>query len=391
MIASQAQDVLRRHNLFDRKTSRRVLNAIALKREEELQSIKDTRIQKIWPELKDGYWRIRNRMPAGACRNRPFYEMISARYHDFNWKSCPGGTDIDFQFAGIKPSLLSLLAGLVPEDSTSTSARWRLGPLTSSIVDRTSQVFGSVGMVRGDLEHERAVGLWLEKGLGGEPLTIVSPVCPDYAVEDGSVAVHRFTFDGVGDGIGITARRLFEALPPLHDLLRRDLGIQLTHYVCPGDFEAFSEETNARIGITEEHFLRQLSRSREAILHEAPVEVESCLFTDFCDGKQGWNAIHRQQLQSVLGGMTSHPWLEDVALGRAGLYDRWFGVSNRETSFYVNIVLRQGAEYAAMGAAVEANKTLINPLILGADDHRMGLFYRLSTSAPVLYLNRNYE
>ena len=92
-----------------------------------------------------------------------------------------------------------------------------------------------------------------------------------------------------------------------------------------------------------------------------------------------------------LASLCQQPWVLATALGRRELYDRWYGSKNREDAFYLDIALRQAAEYAAMGDIVAKAEGLVNPLILGADDHKMGRFYSLTTHIPVLYLQRNYE
>jgi hypothetical protein len=123
--------------------------------------------------------------------------------------------------------------------------------------------------------------------------------------------------------------------------------------------------------------------------------VESRPFTDLCGGKEGWSTLCAGFTERLLEGDLAHlrglEWVRRTALSRRGLYDRWYGVEDRPDDFYIEIVLRQAAEYAAMGRAIASNASLPNPLVFGADDHKMGRFYNLTDVVPVIYLQRNYE
>lgn len=397
MRAEEAQSILRSHGLIDRRTSKRVLNAIVLGRELDLSRFEKPELKDRITTLRNEYWKLRRKLPRTSPRNLPFYLLIKDRYRNFDWQATEKGTVIDFHFKGIKPSLLSLLTGIIPAAAGSMNHRFhrsleRLEPAVAAALLDTLREAGFVDP--SEAEMSRMVD-WLERALAGEPSTIVSPVCPDYAVEDGNAAKHRFTFRGVNSGLGVTASRLFEALPAVSALLRDHLGLDVTHYVCPGDFEAFSEETNRRLGIDEATFLEHLEGSRRAILEKAPTPVQSCFLTQLGGGKEHWLRLHADLVERMnagaFGPIAGTPQVREVALGRRGLYDRWYNVTDRPVEFYESIVIRQGAEYAAMGVLVSGSARCPNPLILGADDHKMAPFYRLAADIPVLYLRRNYE
>lgn len=397
MRAEEAQSILRSHGLIDRRTSKHVLNAIVLGRDLDLSRFDEPGIKDRITNLRNEYWRLRGKLPRTTPRNLPFYMLIKDRYRNFDWQETEKGTVIDFHFKGIKPSLLSLLTGIIPSSAGTLNHRFhrsleRLDPAVASALLDTLREAGFVDP--SEAEMSRVVD-WLDRALAGEPSTIVSPVCPDYAVEDGNAAKHRFTFRGVNSGIGVTASRLFDALPLVSRLLRDRLGLDVTHYVCPGDFEGFSEETNRRLGTDEATFLDRLAGSRQAILDQAPAPVASCFFTELGGGKEHWLRLHADLVDRInageFGQIVGAPLVREVALGRRGLYDRWYNVTERPAEFYEAIVIRQGAEYAAMGAIVSESDRCPNPLVLGADDHKMAPFYRLAADIPVLYLRRNYE
>jgi len=78
-------------------------------------------------------------------------------------------------------------------------------------------VFSELGIA--DLDSARLME-WIHKGRAGEPLTVVSPVCPDYATEKSLDGRIHYTFNGVNGGIGLAAKRLYESLPRIDTLFR---------------------------------------------------------------------------------------------------------------------------------------------------------------------------
>jgi len=394
----------RAHGFIDRRTSRSVLKEITRSDRDPPAGLSDC--DPDFVALHRRYWEIRKSIPHMECRNFPFYLMIKETYEDFRWHDSDAGVMVDYTYKGLKPSLLSLLMGRVPRHRAETADP--LDRLPLAMADELRALFHDIGVVTPTRTDLGAVVDWIERGLAGEPLTIVSPVCPDYAVEpideaaggfgtDGRLKArrHRFTFRDLGTDVGVTAAHLFGALPRLHDVLKTRFGLDVHHLVMPGDFEGFSEETCARLGIDEATFVDRVSIQSGTIADAAPVPVEARPFTTLCGGRAGWFAAWEKALERLTDGdlrdVARQPWVRTVALSRRDLYDRWYDSRGREDDFYVAIAVRQAAEYAAMGAIVAAAPTLANPLVLGADDHKMGRFYRLAAPVPVLYLQRNYE
>ncbi|MBB3944463.1 hypothetical protein GGQ73_000386 [Rhizobium skierniewicense] len=396
------------HGFIDRGLSQTILKEIASSTKAPPSAPYQPEINLDLEMLHRRYWEIRNSIPSLQCRNLPFYLMIREKYADFRWHISDDGVVIDYHYKGLKPSLLSLLMERVPHYTARPADP--LDRLLPDIAAEIRVVFHEVGIVAPEKAQLEKLALWLRKGLDGETLTIVSPVCPDYAVEpineteeaagngpDRRVRArrHRFTFAGLGEDIGVTAAHLFQAAPRLHALLCERLGLDVRYLVAPGDFEGFSDETCQRLGVDDATFLRKVAAQARTIQQRAPIAVASHPFTDLCGGRQGWMMRWKEMLLRIRDGDLSaigrEPWVRATALGRRELYDRWYGCKNREDGFYLDIALRQAAEYAAMGQIVAASKDLQNPLILGADDHKMGRFYSIASEIPVLYLQRNYE
>jgi hypothetical protein len=388
MDAASAQKLITDTGLIEGPLSRAVLSAIVHDRL-VLDNVPAPLRQDV-AHIAAKYHRLRQ-TGAEPCRNLPFYRMIKDHYPAFKWELLPGGVKIDYTYKGIKPSLLSFLLGRVPEPPEEHDPMEALPVAVREAVDRLCYEINLVPPTA----HQRA--------LFTEPLTIVSPVCPDYSTEpiaptsdeNGYAAKrHRFTFESIGSDLGVTAIHLLEFLPQLHERLK-SLGCAFTHWICPGDFEGFSAETCARLDVSEAAFLEQIARQVDAIRASAPSNIEVCAFSDFCEGKPGWSdrcaAVEARMASGDLVHLKDEEWVKQTAIGRKALYDRWYPREAADASLYVDIVLRQGVEYAAMGDIIWTNPKLKNPLVLGADDHKMGQFYHALAPVPVIYLERRYE
>lgn len=387
--AARARQVIADHDWIDGKTSRSVLRAIIFGKSPADAYTRDPRIDGCIKALKSEYWTMRNGAAAQGPRNLPFLQMVARRYPQFSWRESGGNIHWRVRVEGVAPSLLTLLLGLVPEH--------RFAPLdtTDPLAAQLRCVMAEAEIVPPDGDTLAQVLDWIRRGQEGRRLTIVSPVCPDYAVEDGTAARHRFTFRDLGTGAGITARRIFATFAPLGAFLREELGLDVHHVICPGDFEGLSDAVNARMGIDRAEFMARLERSRREIAAGAPFPVESRFFTELCGGQEDWTRILDEVRHDLAEGefaaVRDLPWVRRLAVSRAELYKRWFGDSGQAPDFFLGKVMEQGAEYVAMGRIVRAAGDCPDPLVLGADDHRMGRFYRLAGPLPVLYVKRNYE
>lgn len=389
--AAQARKVISENNWIDGKTSRTVLRSIIFGKSPADAYTCDPRVDGMIKSLKSEYWGIRRTTCEAGPRNLPFLQMVTRKYANFSWHESAGSIHWPVRVGGVAPSLLTLLLGLVSEEEFDPIASEPDDPLAV----RLRSVLRETEIVAPEPEVFADVLAWIRRGQAGQPLTIVSPVCPDYEVEDGTVAKHRFTFRGLGSTAGLTARRIFATFAPLGGFLREELGLEVRHIVCPGDFEGLSDEVNARMEIDRAEFMARLELGRQDIEATSPAPVESRFFTDLCGGQAAWARIHRAILDDFgtgeLAAIRDLPWVRRLTQSRAELYRRWYGDAARSADFILSKVLEQGAEYYAMGKIIREMSGYADPLVLGADDHRMGRFYRLAGRLPVLYVERNYE
>ena len=400
MHAEAAWEIQRVNRLIDRKTSKKILSEITHEKILDLSSITCPNMRRKIELLKYKYQDIVKTLGGNPRpRNLPFYLMIKEQYPKFQWEQMnKKNIMIDFYFQGIKPSLLSLLLSLIPEQETSIYRQLyeRFEVQDAGIIASCLEVFKQEDVLTPSDMDMRRLLRWIQQGKAGQQITIVSPVCPDYETVAGTRKTHRFTFNGLGSGIGVTAARLFKSLPALHRLFTESLGLQqLAHFVCVGDFEAFVPDNLQRLGLDEEAFLVKVRASCHTIAQKAPAPVIAQPFTSLCGGKAGWftqhTAIATRFQACEFGALRDNPLFQAIARARQPLYDRWFQVKNQKLSFYENLVVCQGIEYTTMGKIIEESSICPNPLILGADHHKMAPFYNFAADLPVLYLRRNYE
>jgi len=400
MRAEAARAILQANNLIDRHTSQKILAAITTNTELDVSPIPCPTLRRKIALLQHQYWETVHALGGKPQpRNLPFYVMIKAQYPQFHWEQIQAkALRIDLYCHGLKPSLLSLLLSLIPEHETSRyrQLQARFPTQDAAVLTACLEVFTQEDVVTpSDADLMRLLG-WIRRGQAGQRVTIVSPVCPDYATMAGARKAHRFTFDGLGTGSGVTAGRLLKSLPALHHLFTATLGLtQLTHRVCVGDFEAFVPETVRRVGLDEATFVARVRASCRAIAQQAPTPVIAHPFTDLCGGKCGWLTQHaavtaRFQAHEF-GAVRGNPRFQAIARARQALYDRWFQVENQPLDFYEDLVVRQGSEYTTMGTIVAESRVCPNPLLLGADHDKMAPFYTFAADLPVVYLRRNYE
>jgi hypothetical protein len=238
----------------------------------------------------------------------------------------------------------------------------------------------------------------LKRGLAGETLTLVGAFCPDYAYEEtGNPGIpYRYTFDGVGDGVGLVARQFVRVMPPLSRFLT-DAGIPHRLVLSIGDFEADSEEMLRRVGVGREEFLARCRRSLTAF-HDAVggMEMELEMF-DEVRGKGRLrpygNEATARMIIGDFGRMPElYPHLEQVIsmVGKQykAFYGRWYGrdFTDREVT---ELVLQQGGEYASV-ARIYAEDFGKNTIIIAGDRPQMHLFNAFFTPLPVLCVKRAY-
>lgn len=346
-------------------------------------------------------------------RNLPFYHAIKARYPEFQWTldmehaeetgdkagdKSRDATAVKLQLpkvGRILPSLISLLLDKVPHARDDAAVPYpALDVLPFQMAKELCQVFAQARCVEPAPGCLEALASLLLRAMNNETVYVICPVCPDYETEYSGdpQAPYRYTFRGVGTGTGVVADRVLKEIPNFDRFFRR-YGLDVRFIVGQGDFEGFSESTRERLGTSLDEFLKRLELSQKSIRDACPVALRIAFLTDFCGGRPGWEVLHSSCRASLAAGeygssgLTAKQ-LEDIVKARKPLYDRWFGPRS-DLEAYLEVLLDQAAEYAAMGEL--ASSISANTMFLCADHSVMTPFYRVKSPLPVIYLKRNYQ
>lgn len=331
----------------------------------------------------------------GQPRKLAAYQIIQTVFPEFRWayaRGRNGKPEVTFfnypTIGGDKPSLRSLVAHALGAMSLDFN-RPVIDPLWQPLLNVGQAGFELKKLIRRigvDPPPEVVVAIanWLATALTGAKSTLVCPVCPAWEVDkDG-----RYTFAGVGDGIGLVAQRMLVRLPAWQEFCQK-WQLDVTFVVAIGDFEA-TESACESVGVSVEEFLARLRRSQEAFAKEAPVGLS--LATPFITELGDWLSHY----QGALGSLTINNYsgrlgwpagrFDKIVAARTSLYRRWMRVKQVDAKA---MLLKQAAEYAAIGKVVAELSD--NPMILAADDSTMTPFWQALLTEPVALIYHQGE
>lgn len=227
--------------------------------------------------------------------------------------------------------------------------------------------------------------LWLPYMEQKYKLVVHSTICPDYGKGTGPDGTPVYTFDGLGDGIGIVAARLLSGLPAVARFAKMR-GLDLEVIISGADFEFESEEVYRRVGLTQAECLARLRRSLDKV-KEAAESACPCaqVITPFITelDRRLWTKCNAQAKAMVESGRFSEiNWRpSDVYQARRSLLERWYGagVDVREK------VLTDGSRYGAIGMYID---TLFpDALFLEATSVAMQPFSHMGRVRPVVFMD----
>ena len=405
MRREDARKIISKHSLVPRKFSKILLSHIVENRSQFDPRLEDLLSTEDFERLKHHYImkieELGGALHEGMPRNLPFYLMVKDILPEFSWEIQTNGQVVNKRYVvklncpyvdGLRPTITSLLLNLVEcEAKTDLHKLYRsVYALDGETVDQLSKFLRKVGAVRLKGAQMENLVDWIKRGMQGAESTVLTPICPDYAYESLGSSLYIFTFDGIGIDVGVTAKRLVSAVKDVHQFFHH-INTPFRHIAAIGDFEAFSNANCERVGVSEEVFIESLKLSQAALQKESPAPLEVPMFTDLCNGRKQWERTYNEILEQFIIGNFGHTGLEKldlkkIANARKPLYRRWYGELTDEEA--MEIVIRQGAEYATMGSI--ALSELKNPLILGADHAKMAPFYSFKGQIPTLYLTSSY-
>lgn len=389
-----------RNKLTHKLISKRVLSPISFSQMPPLDLVKALCIEEEVTKLSAVYAQFQQSDDGvtGLPRYMPFYRFIQSKFPGFQWEVRTHQNKktlvLNKPFINqSRPSLLNLLLCAVNDNTATTPALKVRYPamreLPDELVVDLEQAFKRLSFAQSAPHFIARFAETLAKGLAGEVITLVSPVCPDYGYENKNGRL-RYTFDYLGEGIGLVAGRVVKTLPDLQAVLQKH-GIKTRIAIAGGDFEGFDDRTLSRLKETREGFAHKLRISQQKILDVLGPDTETIMIAEAAGGEATWNALTAQAQQRLAigdnGCIVDHD-LDYAAIlnARLALYQAWH--QQRSNEELMQVLYAQGAEYAAIGKVFAEQWS--NPIVIGADHNRMQPFYWLYSTIPVLYLTRVY-
>ncbi|AIQ95519.1 hypothetical protein EW14_1508 [Prochlorococcus sp. MIT 0604] len=222
-------------------------------------------------------------------------------------------------------------------------------------------------------------------------LKIVGPVCPDYSYEYTDKGRYRYTFQSVGSGIGLVAKKAIDNFKRIKEI-SNDLinnGLNLEFEILVGDFEA-SEENLTALKEKKTNFLSKIKSSCINIQEESSIKAYP--FTDLCQGLDGWNYqisqlknIHKVNNFNDLKYIFPKINHDKKLISRIPLYKKWFGKDKN----YKEIFFNQSLEYMLMGNIIYSN--FFGEVFLLASDHKaMRDYYSLISNIDIISSSTSY-
>ncbi len=312
----------------------------------------------------------------------------------------PIGTSINGSFGPM--SVYRVLSGIEPSEFSERVLR-AAGPLRSVLGEdlglKVVELMISCKMEIPCPRMCRQLARVLEFGTSGNPVTIVGAFCPDYAYETtGDPHLpYRYTFEGLGDGVGLVAQQFVRIVPAISAFFT-ELGIEHRIVLGIGDFEADSEEVLRQVKLDRHEFLRCCQRSLDQFTAAMPIDLPLKLEMF---GEQRSQGRLRSYTELAVAEMVAgrfgrmaelHDGLQDV-LNRIPcqyrtFYERWYGRAMEDADVN-DIVYRQGGEYAAVARIYEEDFG-DNILMLAGDRPEMHRFNAFFSLFPTLCAKRAY-
>ncbi len=395
MNVIEARKIIEDNNLIPKNISKHIIKYINGNSKKLDEKILNYVTEKEVKNFKDRIKKIRLKLKNSSPRNLPIYTIIKEKYKDFSWSKINQHFDIKTGNIDIKMrvSLASLLFGRVNSNKSFLQKKYNY-KFKKKINLKTQidikKFFDDSNIIYPDDLNFNLFIKTLEKAFDEKKIDIVSPICPDYSVEYIAPGLYQFTFKELNSGIGVIGKKILKNLDKIHNFFKKHK-IKVNHVIAIGDFEALSDRILKKINCSQKEFLKKLKLSQKEFRNSSLIKIKTPMFTDLCGGLDEWIKINNKNLKKLkkkqfTNTTLTHEKIMKIALTRKELYQRWF--KNFDEKQIEEIIYTQGAEYAAMGEIIK--KKFKNPLVIGADHSRMGIFYKLSSRFPIIYIENKY-
>lgn len=220
-------------------------------------------------------------------------------------------------------------------------------------------------------------------------VSIITPLCPDYEHVYIGLGLYKYTFNKLNDGLGLIGKRLVKIIKKIHKVLH-DYKIPFEHIAFYGDFEAYSKEICKRVGCSEKEFKTKLKSSSKLIKKSVPEINFAGLLVEELSSKRKWVSLCKKNEKIIQSKINSDDnfkkLIHDILSSRMDLYKSWY--PNLDEKKYINLLVKQGAEYTSMGDLF--SEKINNPVVFGLDHPKMGIFYNINSNITVLYGKPKY-
>ena len=241
----------------------------------------------------------------------------------------------------------------------------------------------------------------IKEGLDGKKIVITGAFCPDYAYEEtGDPQVpYQYTFEGVSGGIGLVAQQFVRVLPHLVKFLKK-YGIEFEIALFIADFEANSEDILRKVRKDKEEFVSLCRESLKAFSDSLPdIDMHLFLFERECGNgrleeymSEAHEEMKRGNFGEIQGNTGKNPLVNVVnfiAKANRTFYEKWHGRKMSDSEIE-NLVVSQGAEYAAMGRIFQEDFGEHPFIQVAGDRPKMQVFNSMYSNHPTLCTKRVY-
>ena len=390
-----SQTTIKKNNFVPRKISKKIINNINFdkdyKNQKQIEMSRYITLDKLHDIRKKFQYYKKRKKPHGP-RNSLLYKFIKHNNPklNFNYNSNESNIIIP-EFNGVRLSLSTLLLNSLDEKDNKIKKK-------IVFLNDFKQILKSCNFKKPSLKSLESFANLVHKiKRNNKTLHIFTPACPDYStVYEGKM--YRYTFDNIGNNIGLVAERLKKDIVKIHNFFHNH-NIKFKHIISVGDFEAFSKTNQKRLKLSEKEYLKKINVNQQEIIKN--FKYKNCsldkVFTDYFSGKSQWQRLINKYTKILKDEEYGNSDLnrqkfEQILRSRIPLYRKWYG--DIGMGGYSKILINQAAEYASMGHLI--SKKYANVIILGADHFKMSPFYCIgekksaTQSLPVFYLRKNY-
>ena len=373
-------------NIFiNSEISKLVLKSIINKKKINFKKLGIIELKKRILDLKEDYEKRKNKIKKLRYKYQIFWSIVGEKYNKkidvvkrFQNKKEKNFNIIYSDFANVIGHLPSLLTLLIFDDHIKKLFRY--------------EMFFRDLQKSGDFDHisSNQKILFIDKVQKGK-ISIVTPLCPDYEHVYIGLGLYKYTFNKLGDGLGLIGKRLIKIIKEIHKTLKV-YNISYEHKAFYGDFESYSKEICKRVKSTEKEFIEKLIRSSK-LMKKSVKEINTVgLIVKDLSTKKRWGSMCIKNEKLIKNKINKNKKFKamilDILSSRMDLYKSWY--PDLDEKDYINLLIKQGAEYTSMGDII--SKKIKNPIVFGLDHPKMGIFYNVNSNLnlPVLYGKPKY-